>query len=43
MRSFFRSPKNEAVPAVTAQEMTEVDRIAIEATRLILLQMMENA
>jgi NAD(P)H-hydrate epimerase len=39
----FRTELGGAVPAVTADQMREVDRIAVEVFGLGLLQMMENA
>jgi NAD(P)H-hydrate epimerase len=42
MMSFFTS-EGMSVPAVTAEEMREVDRIAVEDFGLGILQMMENA
>ncbi|MDY6819977.1 MAG: NAD(P)H-hydrate epimerase [Halobacteriales archaeon] len=39
----FRTPDGTDVPSVTASEMREVDRIAVEEVGLQLLQMMENA
>ena len=39
----FRTPAGYSVPAVTAAEMRDVDRIAVEEVGLKLLQMMENA
>lgn len=39
----FRTPDGQCVRAVTADEMREVDRIAVEEVGLQLLQMMENA
>ena len=39
----FRTEEGILVPAVTAEQMREVDRIAIEETGPNLLQMMENA
>lgn len=43
MTSRFFTKDGVAVPAVTAAQMREVDRIAIEETGPNLLQMMENA
>jgi len=40
---FFRTEDGIVVPAVTAQQMREVDRIAVEEFGLGILQMMENA
>jgi NAD(P)H-hydrate epimerase len=39
----FRTPGGTCVPAVTADEMREVDRVAVEEFGIDLLQMMENA
>jgi NAD(P)H-hydrate epimerase len=39
----FRTEEGLAVPAVTAEQMREVDRIAVEEFGLGILQMMENA
>ncbi len=39
----FRSDEGRTVPAVTAAQMREVDRIAVEIFGLTILQMMENA
>lgn len=39
----FQTAAGRPVPAVTAQEMREVDRIAVEEFGLGILQMMENA
>ncbi|WP_238392180.1 NAD(P)H-hydrate epimerase [Halorussus amylolyticus] len=39
----FRTPDGTPVPAVSADEMREIDRIAVEDLGLGLLQMMENA
>ena len=39
----FKTEDGTAVPAVTAAQMREVDRIAVEVFGLTLLQMMENA
>jgi len=39
----FRTQDGIAVPAVTAEQMREVDRIAVEEFGLGILQMMENA
>jgi NAD(P)H-hydrate epimerase len=39
----FETPAGIPVPAVTAAEMREVDRVAVETVGLQLLQMMENA
>jgi NAD(P)H-hydrate epimerase len=39
----FRTPAGAPVPAVTAAEMSEVDRVAVDEFGLELLQMMENA
>jgi NAD(P)H-hydrate epimerase len=40
---FFRTEDGIVVPAVTADQMREVDRIAVEEFGLSILQMMENA
>lgn len=42
-RGSFRTASGQAVPAVTAEEMAAVDRVAVEEVGLQLLQMMENA
>jgi len=39
----FRTTEGRAVPAVTAEQMREIDRIAVEDFGLGILQMMENA
>jgi NAD(P)H-hydrate repair Nnr-like enzyme with NAD(P)H-hydrate epimerase domain len=39
----FRTGTGRQVPAVTAAEMREVDRVAVEEFGVSLLQMMENA
>lgn len=39
----FRTGSGVAVPAVTAAQMREVDRVAVEEFGLTILQMMENA
>ncbi len=39
----FRTDNDLVIPAVTAQQMREVDRIAVEEFHLDILQMMENA
>jgi len=39
----FRTREGVSVPAVTAEQMREVDRIAMEEFGLTILQMMENA
>lgn len=39
----FQTPTGVAVPAVTAEEMRAVDRVAVEELGLGILQMMENA
>jgi NAD(P)H-hydrate epimerase len=41
--TFFRTEDGIVVPAVTADQMREVDRIAVEEFGLGILQMMENA
>lgn len=42
-RTVFRTVEGRVVPAVTADEMREVDRIAVQEFGLGILQMMENA
>jgi len=42
-RSSFLTSTGRSVPAVTADEMRDVDRVAVEDVGLQLLQMMENA
>jgi NAD(P)H-hydrate epimerase len=42
-RLSFRTEDGVLVPAVTANEMRKVDRVAVEAFGLTILQMMENA
>ena len=42
-RSSVRTADGRDVPAVTAAEMRDVDRVAVEDVGLELLQMMENA
>jgi len=42
-RSLFVGPDGEPIPAVTADEMRAVDRVAVEDVDLPLLSMMENA
>jgi len=39
----FRTPDGQLVPTVTAAQMREVDRIAVDEVGLTLLQMMESA
>ncbi|WP_458206120.1 NAD(P)H-hydrate epimerase [Haladaptatus sp. NG-SE-30] len=39
----FRTDRGDSVPAVTADEMREIDRVAVEDVGLPLLSMMENA
>ncbi|MGD9144233.1 MAG: NAD(P)H-hydrate epimerase, partial [Anaerolineae bacterium] len=39
----FQTEKGLVVPAVTAEQMREIDRIAMEDFSLGILQMMENA
>ena len=39
----FRTQEGIVVPAVTAEQMREVDRVAVEEFGLGILQMMENA
>jgi NAD(P)H-hydrate epimerase len=41
--SAFRTPSGTTVPAVTASEMGDIDRIAVEDVGLELIQMMEHA
>jgi len=41
--SAFRTPDGIAVPAVTAEEMRDVDRVAVEEVGLTLPRMMEHA
>ena len=43
MDGIFETPGGESVPAVTAAEMREVDRVAVEEIGLPFLSMMENA
>ena len=43
MREGFPSASASSIPVVTAEQMREVDRLAIEEFGLLLLQMMENA
>ena len=43
MDGIFETPGGESVPAVTAEEMREVDRVTVEEIGLPLLSMMENA
>ena len=42
-RPVFRTEEGTLVPAVTADEMREVDRVAVEDFGLTILQTMENA
>jgi len=42
-RTYFTTEDGTPVPAVTADEMREIDRIAVEQTGPTLLQMMEHA
>src|SRR6056297_1384327 len=42
-RNSFRTSTGRSVTAVTAHEMRDVDRVAVEDVGLQLLQMMENA
>lgn len=42
-RVYFRNPQGIPIPAVSAEEMREVDRLAEEEFSLSVLQMMENA
>ena len=39
----FRTKDGHIVPAVTAEQVREIDRIAVEEFGLGILQMMENA
>lgn len=39
----FQTPEGRSVPAVTADEMRRIDRIAVDELGLTILQMMENA
>jgi len=41
--NYFIAENNIAIPAVTADQMREIDRIAVEKTGPNLYQMMENA
>lgn len=41
--ALFRTPNGISVPAVSAAEIREIDRVAVEDVGLELLQMMENA
>jgi NAD(P)H-hydrate epimerase len=41
--TLFQTEQGQAIPAVSADEMREVDRIAVEEFNLGILQMMENA
>jgi NAD(P)H-hydrate epimerase len=41
--TIFETPAGQQIPAVTADEMRAVDRVAVEEVGLQLLQMMENA
>ncbi len=43
MQKYFYTENNTVVPAVTTEQMIEIDRIAIEETGPNLYQMMENA
>ena len=43
MQKYFYTKNNIKVPAVTTEQMIEIDRIAIEETGPNLYQMMENA
>jgi NAD(P)H-hydrate epimerase len=43
VRHLFRTTEGVPIPAVTAEQMREVDRIAVEDFGLGILQMMENA
>jgi NAD(P)H-hydrate epimerase len=42
-KAVFRDPSGRTIPALSADEMREVDRLAVEVFHLGLLQMMENA
>ena len=42
-RTMFRTSTGRSVTAVTADEMRDIDRVAVEDVELHLLQMMENA
>jgi NAD(P)H-hydrate epimerase len=42
-RREFPSAPSSSIPAVTAEQMREVDRVAVEELDLLLIQMMENA
>ena len=42
-RNSFRTSTGRSVPAVTADEMRDIDRVAVKDVGLQLLQMMENA
>jgi NAD(P)H-hydrate epimerase len=39
----FRTVEVSSIPAVTTEQMAEVDRLAVEEFQLLLIQMMENA
>jgi NAD(P)H-hydrate epimerase len=39
----FQTQEGRSVAAVTAEQMRDVDRVAVEEVRLELLMMMENA
>jgi NAD(P)H-hydrate epimerase len=39
----FPSAPSSSIPAVTAEQMREVDRVVVEELELLLIQMMENA
>ena len=43
MNKYFTTVEGIAIPAVTTEQMIEIDRIAIEETGPNLYQMMENA
>jgi len=43
LKKYFKSENGIVIPAITTQQMIEVDRIAIEETGPNLFQMMENA
>ena len=42
-RGGFPNRSASSIPAVTAEQMREVDRLAVEEFGLVLIQMMENA
>ncbi|MCF6270370.1 MAG: hypothetical protein L3J41_11705 [Melioribacteraceae bacterium] len=43
MNKYFTSENEIEIPAITTEQMIEIDRIAIEETGPNLYQMMENA